>query len=361
MRPVAAWALAAGGAAVGGGLGWLAERRLLDPERRGPIRPVGVRAPDRELVVTAADGTELHAEVHGPETGQPGGADASAAPTIVLVHGWMMQVGFWRAQLADLATRWRVVAYDQRGHGRSEQPATGDWSPAALGSDLATVIDATVPAGQRCVVVGHSMGGMALLALAEADPAEARARLAGSMLISTAANELFHRSALSRDSLALATVGRPLIPWLMGPAGPVGPASDVMFHLTRAVSLTPHVEASLAAEVEGMVLSCPAVTRARCAATLADLDVSEGIPAVPGPTVVMVGERDRLTPPRQSAVVAAGRADTDLVVLPETGHMAPMEAPEVVNARIAALAEAVLGSGGPEPGDAAPKRATAGE
>lgn len=361
MRPLAEWGLAAGGAAVGGGLGWLAERRLLDPERHGPIRRADVRSPDRELVVTAADGTRLHAEVHGPETGESGESAALAAPTIVLIHGWMMRVEFWRAQFADLAPRWRVVAYDQRGHGRSDMPATGDWSPAALGSDLATVIEATVPAGQRCVVVGHSMGGMALLAMAEADPAAARARLAGSMLISTAANELFHRSALSRNSLALATIGRPLIRWLMGPLGPVGPASDVQFSITRAVALHGKLQPGLVAEVEAMMMSCPPTTRAKCAETLATLELSEGIPRVPGPVVVIVGECDRLTPPRQAAVVAAGRGDVELVVLPEIGHVPPMEAPEVVNARIAGLAEAVLGSGGPEPGDAAPSQATAGE
>lgn len=368
MRSATGWGLGAGGAALGGGLGWWAERRWLDPRRRGPIRAPEVRPPDHELVVTAGDGTRLHTEVHGPESpvaGVAGGAaptkvaGGATAPTIVLVHGWMMRIGFWRAQLADLATQWRVVAYDQRGHGQSELPATGDWSPAALGSDLRTVIDATVPAGQRCVVVGHSMGGMALLALAEADPEAARARLAGSMLISTAANELFRRSALSRNSLLLATIGRPVIPWLMGSSGPVGPASDVMFHLTRAVSQTPGGDPSLVAEVERMVLDCPATTRARCAETLATLDLSAGIPRVPGPMVVMVGEHDRLTPPRQSAVVAAARPDAELVVLPEIGHMAPLEAPEVVNARVAALAEAVLSPG--EPGDAAPARATAGE
>lgn len=359
MRSATAWGLGAGGAALGGGLGWWAERRWLDPQRRGPIRVPEVRPPDHELVVTAGDGTRLHTEVHGPESPVAGVAGGATAPTIVLVHGWMMRIGFWRSQLADLATQWRVVAYDQRGHGQSELPATGDWSPAALGSDLRTVIDATVPAGQRCVVVGHSMGGMALLALAEADPAAARARLAGSMLISTAANELFRRSALSRNSLLLAMIGRPVIPWLMGSSGPVGPASDVMFHLTRAVSQTPGGDPSLVAEVERMVLDCPATTRARCAETLATLDLSAGIPRVPGPMVVMVGEHDRLTPPRQSAVVAAARPDAELVVLPEIGHMGPLEAPEVVNARVAALAEAVLSPG--EPGDAAPARATAGE
>lgn len=375
MTRPAAWALAAGGAALGAGLGWVAERRWLAPQRRGPIRPVRVPAPDRELVVTAEDGTRLHVEVHGesgPAGGSSGGssdgpsdgpseASHGAAPTIVFAHGWMMQTAFWRAQIADLAGRWRLVTYDHRGHGRSEIPVTGDWSTRALGGDLRAVIDAAVPAGQRCVVVGHSTGGMALLALAEAEPAWARARVAGSVLVSTAANEVFRYTAMSQGSSILTAAGRRLVPWLMGPHGLVGPDNDLMFYSTLAVSLTPDAAPGLVAEIGRLVLACPPVTRAGFAETLSRLDLSEGIPRVPGPVVVLVGERDRLTPPRQSAVVAAGRADAELVVLPETGHVAPLEAPEVVNARIDAIAEAVLGRGGGETGDAGSARATAGE
>lgn len=362
------WGVTAGAAAVGGGLGWLAERRWLDPSRRGPVRPVQVPPADRELAVTADDGTRLHVEVRGPGAAASGGdapAGDGGAPTLVLSHGWTTQIAFWRAQLADLSDRWRVVAYDHRGHGRSQMPVDDDFSTEALAGDLGAVIHATVPADERCVVVSHSMGGMALLALSEAHPAWVRDRLAGSVLISTGANDLFRRNAISRGSAIADAVGCVLVPWLLGTGGPVadgpvGAGSDVMFYGTREVALHSGADASLTAEVERLVLDCPPASRARFAETLSSLDLSEGIPRVPGPALVIVGERDRLTPPRQSAVVAASRPDAELIVLPGVGHMAPLEAAEVVNARLDAFAAAVLAPAGGR-GDAAPARATAAE
>lgn len=342
-------ALVAGAAAAGVGLGWLAERRLADPQRRGPARPPQPPQPAaRELSLVTDGGARLHVEVHGPD---------DDVPTIVLAHGWMMQLDFWRVQLAGLADRWRLVVYDHRGHGRSQLPPGGDCSPEGLAADLDAVLSATVPEGQRCVFVGHSMGGMALLALAAHDPVRVRERIAGTVLCSTAANELYQRNATCANSATVAVLQRALVPPVLGARrGGVGD-NDLNYYAVRELALTSHADPGLVALVHGLVAECQPFTRAAFARMLGSMDLSEAIPMVPGPVLVIVGARDRLTPPRQSAVLAAGRADADLVVLPEVGHMAPLEAPEVVNARIGDFAAAVLRPA--ETGDAAPRRATA--
>lgn len=74
-------------------------------------------------------------EVHGAE----------GAPAVVLSHGWTCSTAFWAAQIRDLARDHRVVAYDQRGHGRS--PAAAAYSTTALADDLAAVLEAALAPG----------------------------------------------------------------------------------------------------------------------------------------------------------------------------------------------------------------------
>lgn len=86
----------------------------------GPYAPPVAR---RELVAVSADGARLHVEVHGDED----------APAVVLAHGWTCSTAFWAAQIRALAATHRVIAYDQRGHGRS--PAGRAHSTTALADD----------------------------------------------------------------------------------------------------------------------------------------------------------------------------------------------------------------------------------
>ena len=116
--------------------------------------PLGGRA----QAVASADGTRLHVEAFGPETG----------PTIVLAHGWTEQLSFWGPVISALTARGiRSVAYDLRGHGRSAPGAGHDYSLRRFGEDLEAVVAAVMPDGQRATVAGHSLGAMSIAAWAE--------------------------------------------------------------------------------------------------------------------------------------------------------------------------------------------------
>ena len=117
----------------------------------GPYAPP---AAARELTTLSTDGARLHVEVHGPER----------APAVVLAHGWTCSTAFWAAQIRELSADHRVVAYDQRGHGRT--PASPVCSTDALADDLEAVLTATLAPGEQAVVAGHSMGGMTVMAAA---------------------------------------------------------------------------------------------------------------------------------------------------------------------------------------------------
>jgi pimeloyl-ACP methyl ester carboxylesterase len=184
----------------------------------GPYAPP---APSRELTVVSADGARLHVEVHGPRN----------APPVVLIHGWACSTAFWAAQIRALATDHRVIAYDQRGHGRS--PASPACSTHALADDLEAVLAATLAPGEKAVLAGHSMGGMTVMAAA--GRARVREHTAAVLLCSTGSSQL----------VAAATVV-PLRPgrlrtWLtrrvLASRAPLGPVTPLAKRVLKSVSI----------------------------------------------------------------------------------------------------------------------------
>jgi pimeloyl-ACP methyl ester carboxylesterase len=84
----------------------------------------------------------------------------------------------------------RIVAWDLRGHGRSERPRKRDYSIDAFGDDLEAVLEATLADGERAVLAGHSMGGMTIVAWAGRHPDEVERRVAAVALISIGVGDL---------------------------------------------------------------------------------------------------------------------------------------------------------------------------
>ena len=128
---------------------------------------LGKLRPDRQSTVAADDGVPLAVQEIKPADG--GHADL----TVVLVHGYALDSRCWHFQRRDLPKmtdpRVRVVQYDQRSHGRSGHSSRRGSTIEQLGKDLDAVVRATARRGP-VVLVGHSMGGMAIMALAEQRP-----------------------------------------------------------------------------------------------------------------------------------------------------------------------------------------------
>jgi len=113
--------------------------------------------PGRELCVHSADGVPIAFEERG-----------SGAPTLVFVHGWCGERGFWRATAEALASTYRTLAIDLAGHGASGAGRTR-WTLASLAEDLVAVVNAS--GADDVILIGHSMGApVALLAAARLAP-----------------------------------------------------------------------------------------------------------------------------------------------------------------------------------------------
>ncbi|MET7653919.1 MULTISPECIES: alpha/beta hydrolase [unclassified Streptomyces] len=279
-------------------------------------------APARELTAVSADGTRLHVEIHGPAT----------APAVVLAHGWTCSTAFWAYQIRELAVDHRVIAYDQRGHGRTlPSPAC---STDTLADDLVAVLAATLAPGEKAVVAGHSMGGMTVLAAAARDAF--REHAAAVLLCSTGA------SRLVAESTVLPLRPGPLRTWLTrhvlgsrAPLGPVTPvAKRILKYATMGTGSAPHMVDACAR----IVHACPRKVRHAWSHVLNVLDLDHGVRELRVPTAVIVGTGDRLTPPVHARRIAAELPTcVGLTELPDVGHMTPVEAPDLVTGRIREL------------------------
>ncbi len=298
-----------------------------DPEQGDLSAP----SAGRPLGVVSGDGTVLHAEVHGPDTG----------PTLVLVHGWMCTSAVWCHQVRALAGCVRLVTYDQRGHGRSQPGAGGDYSADALAADLDAVLGQAVGLGEQVVVAGHSMGAMAVVAWAHAHGQRVGDRLAAVALVNVGVEDLIARSSIIPFPAVLAalrtTIGERV---LAAPIPLPTRTNPVLTRLVKAVTLGPAASPAHVAFCTEMLLATPTDVRAAFGATLSTFDLAHGLAALTVPVVVLAGEHDRLTPPVHARAIVKVLPDATLVELPGVGHMVPIEAHTQVTAVIRRLVAA---------------------
>lgn len=307
--------LAAGGVAAIAGAAQA--RRRLHPASQ-PARPAAIPG-GRETTVAASDGASLAV------------TEAGSGPLVVFAHGWTESQSIWTDVATDLcSTGYRVVAYDQRGHGGSTIGTAGI-SIERLGQDLHDVLAAF--GARDATVVGHSMGGMTVMALLGARPDLTTSEVGAAVLVSTAA------ASLGRNPRIDATVGRMIGSSVVTRAfgGPAGP------RLVRG-SLGRSPQRAHMAATASLFAGTAGSTRRDCFVAMSAMDLRAGLAAIDCPVTVVVGERDRLTPPRQAREIAHLIKGAELVIIPGAGHQLPFEAP----GRLAALIRAAVTAGAGE-------------
>ncbi|MBB5939592.1 alpha/beta fold hydrolase [Streptomyces zagrosensis] len=329
---------------------------------------------DTEFAYEAAGGTEFADEIEGVEgvervngfgsregagggvVGSVSGAGAPAptgsnrreghrtAPpvTVVFCHGYCLSQDSWHFQRAALAGVVRAVYWDQRSHGRSErgrsqseggEPVTID----LLGRDLKAVIDAAAPEGPL-VLVGHSMGGMTIMALAAQFPELVRRRVVGAAFIGTSAGKL------SEVSFGLPVVGvRAVRRVLPGVLRALGSQTELVERSRRATADlfagvikrysfgSRDVDPGVARFAERLIEATPIDVVAEFYPAFAEHDKSEALPTFDGlPVLVLAGERDLITPSEHSEAIAEFLPRARLEIVPGAGHLVMLEHPETV-------------------------------
>ncbi|MEU4425001.1 alpha/beta hydrolase [Actinoplanes sp. NPDC024001] len=339
---------AVGVAAAGLATAFAVERALVRRSVKAPgdpyvDEPFGDQPYDRELTVTEADGTHLRVEIVEPR-------EPTDRPTIVFVHGFALDMGtfyFQRKALAERAEQ-RLVFYDQPGHGRSGKLKSGTYDIAALGRSLAAVLEETVPDG-HIILVGHSMGGMTIMAFAEQYPEWFGNRVTGVVLMSTSAG-LFDKARLGLTNV-VARVSAPFFP-LWDRAAQLGggtidrarvASSDLAWLLTRRYGFgEAKPSPSLVTFVESMNSKTSVETLTKYLQTLYTHNRVPALSALRGvPVLVVVGDRDYLTPVTHSEEILKHLPEAELLKIENSGHVVMLEKADQVNAALIPFLEKI--------------------
>ena len=344
-------ALAAGGAAVGLEL----ERRVVTKRlRQLPVEHeafFGLRS-DGPIVVPP-DGVTLHTEVDEVPDGR------SAELTIVFVHGyalsldcWHFQRQHWRdRQRSDGADRLdaRLVFYDQRSHGRSGHSDPELCRIPQLADDLAQVLDEVVgPPAQSgpVILIGHSMGGMTIMHLAQTRPdwfgasAEGAAAhpIVGVGLIATSSGDLREHSIVKGlPGRTFARIAPPLlatlnrVPELVARSRRAG--SDLGWVITKQMAFgRPDVPASYVEFMSQMLGETPLTVVADFYPTFADLDEVAAFDVLSRvPAVVVGGVDDAITPVAHTERIIELLPGAEWLILEQCGHMGIIEHADKIN------------------------------
>jgi pimeloyl-ACP methyl ester carboxylesterase len=259
----------------------------------------------------------------------------------VLAHGWTESLQYWIYEIRSLVERgFRVTAYDLRGHGDSQRAAGDDYSVDRFGEDLEAVLAEVVPPDRRAVVVGHSLGAMAIAAWAEHHDVERRAGAAA--LINTGVGDLIAEQLLIPVPAVAQALNRTIaVHGFLGSRAPLPRFSTPLSAAAiRYIAFGPAATPAQVAFFERMVIACPPRVRADVGIALSELELHDALPRLTVPTIVIAGAKDRLTPPGHARRIAEQLPNlVRLTVLEDTGHMAPLERHDAVTSAVCELAE----------------------
>ncbi len=243
-----------------------------------------------------ANGIAFNCRIDGPE----------GAPWLAFGNSLATNLSMWDAQVAVLQNSFRILRYDQRGHGGTQAPE-GRYDFGLLVADVVALFDAL--SIERAHFAGISMGGITALALAQRHPRRVDRLVAcdcGAASSSASAQQWEERIAIAEkqgmEPLVDATARRWCAPEFVA-------AQPAAFDRVR-----------------DMIRTTPVKGFAGCAAALANYDLRPGLAGIDRPTLLIVGGKDATVPAMRQ--IHAAIPGSRLVELEGAGHLSNLEAPQ---------------------------------
>ncbi len=322
--------------AVGAAAGWVGERALVRGTlgREGPAQAYGsMRSAPRSLALE--DGVELYVEIDEPRPATP-----YPGLTMIFVHGYALNLDCWHFQRKAFGGLVRSVWYDQRAHGRSGRGEQESQSIDQCGTDLAEVIEAVAPDGP-VVLVGHSMGGMTMLALADQRPDLFDDRVVGVALLNTSSRGL-DRVPLGlplRAGGVVLKAAPALVSALAQRPGLVDrgrrAGSDLASLFTRYYSFATPVPPGLVDFTSSMLGATPLSVISDFLPDFDTYDKHDAAPVLQAcETLILGSEQDLMTPVTHTHALAHQIPGAHVTILDPAGHLAMLEHPDRVNTEL---------------------------
>ncbi|WP_394824851.1 alpha/beta fold hydrolase [Pendulispora albinea] len=237
--------------------------------------------------------------------------DQGRGTPVLLLHAYPLHGAMFQPQLDALASKYRFIVPDHRGFGKSGPPLAEASEMAQLAGDALAVLDALQI--QQAVIGGVSMGGYIAMALLNRAPERFKALILAdtqSTADDDAARKKREEAARKALESGMRGVAEAMLPQLLAPDTP----ESIRTKVTNLV-LENSPQGAAAAQ-RGMALR---------------VDSAEALSRYPGPSLVLVGEKDPITPPEKAKKLASLLKNATLVVIPNAGHLSNLESPGPFN------------------------------
>jgi len=279
--------------------------------------------PERTHHLPAHDGGAIHV------------IEAGSGPPILLSHGVTLSVRTWAKQFQQLPARgFRVIAFDHRGHGGSSLGSSGH-GVEQLAHDVRSVLEGLDL--RDAVLVGHSMGGIAIQSFCIHHPELARERVAGIVLLSSLARSPL--GANPRVTRMLTQIVNRL------PDGAAALRARDLGLVVARIGFGRDPEPAQVELTRQMMLATSRETRRDAVLALAGLDFTARLDRIDRPTLVIGGTADVIAPIAESRRMARRVPGARLEEVPGGGHMLMLERAALIDELIADFARSVQDSG----------------
>ena len=255
---------------------------------------------------TNANGIELAYQIHGE--GQP----------LILITGVGYGMWFWHKIIPELSRHYRVIAFDNRGAGESDKPE-GPYTVSMMAADTAGLLDNL--GITQAYVFGHSLGGFIAQELAVTRP-----DLISKIILASTNSGGMKVIPITAEAMQVLTdrSGDPVELIRRGVAVACAPGfAERKPEIVQELMDYRFTNPVPAQNYQAQVLAGAGMSM------LTDEQVLQRMKSIQVPVLILFGEHDRVVPPGNAGLLAEMLPDARVKILPDCGHMFPVEVPQI--------------------------------